>query len=482
MSRHQAELNHLSFKQYRSMELLPVAILLLFTTLGCVNHGDLRPQPLPTEEVYTLAGTVATSDLVEKDLLASRLTDIAHLTDFTTFEIVAGNRKTRANKDGTFTLSDIPFSSDLVVTASASKVIFKLRLYPADLRTTDVKRLAFSVESTVAALIWERAHAAGTELTEADIAAREYVASTTQIASNLRLALQMPKKSVPQTLLDLPVIVNAVNDAAARIIPRESVLTESLSVVQNIFIRRDLKLLENYISPDFGNDWDTTSSYNDCLSTVASMFKQFEIKNASYTIHQMEFLPGELARIRVSFQLDLFDINMGMGHSTDIYTSDVIWRREGTFWKIFRNLPYKKTDPTQVGADSRWGEIARAHAALQYAVTREEIATLGSYISENFGNDWDANSTKSDLLLCAKNRFLVCDVKIASYTIRSIDFIGTDLARVHCAGQVRVINTVLGIDIDWGTVNAVIEWRLEGGSWKLSRNLPYRLTHPRDIR
>ncbi|MFZ2959917.1 MAG: hypothetical protein WA705_23810 [Candidatus Ozemobacteraceae bacterium] len=470
------------FVRYRTKRLFPVVIIFLFTALGCVNRGDLRLQPLPEGESYTLAGNIILTDLVEKDLLASRLEDIAHVTDFSTFLVSAGGKQVHANKDGTFRIEKVPFATDLVLSVSANKLLLKRRLYPRDQRMTDVTKLKVSLESTIAAVIWEKAHAAGIELTEADIAAREYASMVDEIVGNLRLTLQIPKKDVPKTLLDLPVIANATNNAAGKILAREAILTESLSVVQNIFIRRDLELLENYLSPDFGNDWDTTSGYHDCITAMNILFQKYEVRNASYTLHQMEFIPGDQARVRISYQLDLFDTNLGMGHSTDIYTTDMIWRREGTFWKILRNAPYKIGDPTQLGADSRWGDIARAHVALQYAVAHEEIATFGTYISENFCNDWDVRSTKSDLLECAKNRFFACDVKIASYTIRSIDFIGTDLAKVHCSGQVRVIKLVPGVDIDWGTVNAAIEWKRENGSWKLARNLPYRFSHPRNTK
>ena len=70
------------------------------------------------------------------------------------------------------------------------------------------------------------------------------------------------------------------------------------------------------------------------------------------------------------------------------------------------------------------------------------------------------------------------DVKIAEYSVDSIEFTGSDRARVRCRANVRVISLLPGIDIDSGNIEAIVEWRKEDGIWKIFRNLPYRFNHP----
>ncbi|HPW59972.1 MAG TPA: hypothetical protein PLK58_15085, partial [Candidatus Rifleibacterium sp.] len=160
------------------------------------------------------------------------------------------------------------------------------------------------------------------------------------------------------------------------------------------------------------------------------------------------------------------------------YMFDAIWRKEGTFWKVFRNMPYRDTHPTQIGADARWGEISAAHHELQAALAVEKLDVFASRISQTFGNDFDVTSTRNDLLVTAQSRFNAMDVKIAEYSIDSIEFNGLDKAQVHCRANVRVISLIPGIDIDSGPIKAVVEWRKEDGFWKIARNLPYRFNHP----
>jgi hypothetical protein len=88
------------------------------------------------------------------------------------------------------------------------------------------------------------------------------------------------------------------------------------------------------------------------------------------------------------------------------------------------------------------------------------------------------NSTYTDLASCTQSRFNAMDVKLANYSIDSIDFYESGKARVRCSAQVRVISLIPGIDIDSGSIKAVVEWRREDGVWKVWRNLPYRFTHP----
>lgn len=469
----------------RLLALLLPGFLLMLTAVGCLQKGDMRFNPLPTEETYTLGGRILLPEVVESDLMLVSVREplavIGAVSDFSKFVVSAGGLSAQVKADGTFRLPSVRFTNDLVLSIAYGKVMLRKRLYPRNLRQTDVTKLEVSLDSTVRALAWEAAHAQGIEISEADIAAREYAPLVASAVTALRLALQLPKKSVPKTVLDLDMVIRPVRTLATAVEPREDLLTESLSVVQNAVLNRNADLLAHYLSPDFSNDWDTQAGFHDFMSEMDWLFGTYIVHTASYTVHQMEFLPGSQARIRISYGLGLEQAFSAERLLSPVYTADMLWRKEGDFWKILRNAPYKKTDPTQVGADARWGEIARAHAALQETMYRENIATLGSHISDNFGNDWDIYSTKSDLLESANRRFLACDVKIATYTIRSIDFIGTDLARVHVTARVRVIKLALGIDLDWGTINAVIDWRREAGGWKIFRNLPYKFSHPRDL-
>lgn len=468
----------------RSRVLAIPALVLLALATSCVNEGDLRFNPVAPGEKYRLAGRLLLPEVTESDLLAG-LRDpaaaIQPITDFSVFTIQAGGKSTRAAKDGSFTLSDVPFAEDLVLSATAGKVVLLKRLYPRDLRLTDVSRLTISLDSTARALVWKKARERKTELTAWDIAAREYTEALASLTTALRLALQLPKSSVPKTILDLPAVEAPARALADRILPREETLREAWTVLENALLKKNHDLLAYYISPEFTNDWDSTSSWQDFLEAMDDYFTAYDITAASYTIIDMEFLPGEQARVRIAGDISSRHIISDQTYQTGVYTSDVFWRKEGTFWKIRRNLPYRRGHPTQVMADSRWGEIARAHAELQTAIFREDLSVLERYVSPNFGNDWDVTSTYADLLNTARARFNAADVKNASFTIRFIDIIDDNHARVHCSAQVVVFRLAPGIDVETGPIHAVVDWRREGGTWKLFRNLPYRFSHPRNL-
>jgi|GEM_PF-819959 len=460
------------------------ALLLLLLGTSCVDHGDLRYNPLPSGEYYTLAGNISLPELVESDLFLSirpLSTAIGAVTDFSKFAVSVPNIGVYAGKSGAFSVSKVPYSTDLVLTAKSGRVVLLKRLYPTDLRMTDVTQLTINLESTAKALIWQSAHGKGIELTESDITAREFEQYLATLTTALKFALQLPQKDVPKTILDLSMVTQPTTAAVNVMEAREAVLREAYSVLENIILREDEQMLEYYISPDFTNDWDSTSGWSDFITTMKDNFKKYDFQAASYTIHQLEFIPGNTARIRTSCELSYTNSFSGLAGKTGIYTTDLLWRKEGNFWKIYRNLPYKSGHPAQLGADSRWGEIARAHADLQTALFREDLPALQGLISESFGNDWDVNSTWDDILLTARSRFNTTDVKIATYTIRNIDFIGVELAKVHCSAEVRVIKLFPGIDVDSGPINAVVDWRLENGTWRIFRNLPYRFKHPTNI-
>jgi hypothetical protein len=460
-----------------------IGFLSLFAT-GCVHYGDLRMNPVGAYETVLIAGSLSLGNPVEADLLASVRgvsADIITFVDYSKFRVTASSSAVQAAKDGTFRMEKVPYADDLLVRATAGKVVLLKRLYPRDLRLTDTSKVTIDLDTTARALVWQKAREQKVELTEADIGAREYLEHIASISFALKMALLLPKKNVPQTILELDMIQEPVRKAAAIITPREKSLVEAYSVVQNILQREDSKLLSYYISADFSNDYDSNSNYQDLVSTVNGYFKNYDIKTASYTITQMEFLANNQARVRTFSEIYFTNRFSAVDGRTLTYAADVLWRKEAGFWKILRNLPYASHHPTQLGADAAWGEIARAHQELASALFREDIQPFITHVAPAFGNDWDPYSTTTDLLETARQRFLTFDVKTATYTVRGIEFFGTDLAKVQCSAQVRFINVKTGLDVDTGAMHAVVEWRRIDGVWRLARNLPYRFAHPRNL-
>jgi len=460
------------------------AVLAMLFAAGC-DQGNLRFNPLPVGEYYTLSGTVSLASLpVEGDLVDTGVINpsLLVMSDYSKFQLIAGEKSAWAAKDGTFTVSKVPYSAELVLEAKAGKVALRRRLFPRDLRETDTTRLSVTVDTTAVALIWERAHQMGKELTEWDIATREFEPYVASVTRAIRLALQIQPSAVPKTILDLEMVKTPVLAAAQAIQPCESTLREAHRVLENAVLKENHDLIAQYVSTSFTNDWDSSASWLDLLTKTASYFDAYDFSVASWTIIDMELMPGGRARIRIAAEAFWSNFFSGTDGSTGVYYSDVYWQREGTFWKIVRNMPYKAGDPRQLGADARWGEIAAAHVRLQAALGSENLDVLRELVSENFGNDWDSHSTFSDLIETAQARFNACDVKIATYAIESIAFNGPDLATVRCSAQVRVIRLVPGVDVDSGPISAVITWRRENGTWKLFRNLPYRFSHPTNIR
>lgn len=470
-------------RHYRLATLF-VAVLAMMLSAGC-NEGNLRFNPLPAGEYYTLSGSITLSGCpVEEDLVnaSSVKASLIVMSDYSKFQLTSGEKSAWAAKDGTFTVSKVPYSAEMVLEAKAGKLALRRRLFPRDLRESDTTRLTVSIETTAVALVWERAHQLGKELTEWDIAAREFEPYIASVTRAIRLAMQIKASAVSGTILDLEMVKTPVLDAAQAIQPCESTLREAHRVLENAILRENHDLIAQYVSTSFGNDWDSSATWIDLLSKTADYFDTYDFSVASWTIIDMELLPSGRARIRLAAEAFWSNFFSGLDGSTGVYFSDVYWQREGTFWKIIRNMPYKSGDPRQLGADARWGEIAAAHVRLQTALGSEKIAEFEQLVSQNFGNDWDIFSTYSDLIETARTRFNACDVKIATYSIGAVEFNGADLATVHCSAQVRVIRLIPGVDIDSGAINAVIQWRREDGAWKLYRNLPYRFTHPTDIR
>lgn len=454
---------------------------MMFTFNGCTGKGDLRFKPLPDASYFDISGQLSLPEIIETDLTASVRAGLGQITDFTAFKISAEGVEAQVNKDGSFQLKDVPFSEKMVLEAKANKVILQRRVSTDELYYSDLSSLVLNLQTTAEALIWKQGVELKKNLTAADIRAREYETLVTDLVTALKLSLQVPKASVTTSVLDLAAVKNAARTAATNILEREILLKEANSVMKHILIRKDLEMLKAYISPSFSNDWDSTSSWSNATSHFAELFDEFSFELVEWQIKDTEFLPDSRARIRTEVRVQLKSLITEQIVRDKTWLFDAIWRKEGSFWKIFRNMPYLDTHPTQVSADTRWGEIAEAHRELQAALAAENLNVFSDRISDTFGNDWDITSTKNDILITTQSRFNAMDVKIATYSIDRIDFIGDDLARVKCSAQVRVINLIPGVDIDSGIIRAVIDWRRENGVWKVSRNLPYRFSHPRNI-
>jgi len=456
-----------------------LAMVLIFN--GCTGKGDLRFSPLPDSEHYKLSGQIKLPEIVETDLAGSFRNALTTISDFSAFNVSAGGVSSRPDKTGNYSLSQVPFAEDLVIKAESGKIALLRRVSPDELHYNDLSKLEINLQMTAEALIWQQGLSLNKNLTAADIRAREYETLVTEVVTALKLCLQLPDTAVPQTVLDLAAVKNAASSAASQILEREIMIREANSVLRHILLRSDIELLKVYISPAFLNDWDTTSNWNDVITHFTDLFKDFAFTEIDWQIKDSEFLPDNMVRVRTEAKIKLKSLRSEETVREKVYNFDAVWRKEGNFWKVYRNMPYRDTHPTEVHADSQWGEIADAHRELQAALSTEKLDIVMNRISQNFGNDWDVNSTYAELASCTQNRFNAMDVKIANYSVDSIDFYEADKARVKCSAQIKVISLLPGIDIDSGAIKAVVEWRRENGVWKIWRNLPYRFSHPTNI-
>ncbi|GAB4283030.1 MAG: hypothetical protein Kow0029_28890 [Candidatus Rifleibacteriota bacterium] len=457
------------------------AFMILLTSLlllsGCTGKGNLRFNDVSNVDEFNISGKISLPEIVETDLAASIRGSLTTISDFSNFKVSANGISVSASSDGSFSLKKVPVSDKLLVEASAGKLRLMKRLSLDDLYYTDLSNTIINLDSTVESLIWKKGLELGKNLTAADIRAREYADYVASVTTAFKLALQLTPSAVPTTVDELTAVVTPARSAASIILEREIVLREANKVLKNAFLRKDLELLKVYLSPSFSNDWDSTSSWQDFIDYYEDFFKEKTYSEVSWNLKDFEFLPDSKARVRTEVNVKVYHIASEQIVHDQNYLFDAIWRKEGSIWKVYRNLPYRATHPTQVGADARWGEIADAHRELQAALNTETLSVFENRVSTVFGNDFDVTSTQNDLLSTAKARFDSMDVKIATYTIDRIDFNGSDLATVHCRAEVKVINLIQGIDIDSGLVSASVIWRRENGNWKIYRNLPYRFSH-----
>jgi hypothetical protein len=473
------------FRQFRinkALLLYFISLAIIILTLsGCTGKGDLRFNDTNAIEKFKISGKIALPEIVETDLLGSLRTSLTSITDFRTFVVSADEVSVNADSDGNFSLPDVITSEKLVLQASSGRIKLLRRVSIDDLYYTDLSETDISIQSTAEALVWEFGLEYDKDLTAADIRAREYEPYLASLTSAIKLSLQLEPSSVPATILELKAVTDAARNAAQIILEREIILKEANKVFKHALLRQDIDLLKVYVSPAFTNDWDSSSSWQDFINYHEDFFSEKCYSDIEWSIKDYEFLPNNKARIRTEIKADIFHNASEQIVKTGTWTFDAIWRKEGSFWKIYRNLPYRETHPTQVGADSRWGEIADAHRELQTALASEDISVFESRISTVFGNDWDPTSTHSDIISTAQSRFNAMDIKIATYSIDEISFQGQDHATVKCRAQVKVINLIPGKDIDSGTIEAQVTWRRENGEWLIFRNLPYKFSHPLKI-
>ena len=464
-------------RAHRFYSVILLAMILLFN--GCMSHkGDLTFNTTPSGEVFNISGKISLPIIIETDSARASLTT---LSDFSNFKITAGEVTSQADKTGNFSLKGVGFSDSLVIKAVSNKIALLRRVTVDELCYSDITSLEIDITSTAEALVYQQGLLLKKDLTPADIRAREYVDGINSLKSAIRLAMQLPKASISETVLELPAVTSAAKAVALNCIARENVLKEANTVLRHAFIREDLDLVKMYISPSFTNDWDSSSNWSDLVQYFNDLFSKNDYVTHTWEILETEFLENNRARIRTKVNSVIKETKTDEIVINKTWTFDAYWQLEGTIWKLYKNMPYKEEHPTQVDADVRWGEIAAAHAELQAAANSENVASISYRISESFRNAFDGTSTKNELLLVATQRFNKMDVKLSEYSIESIKFSGNDYAEVTCNGRIKVINTIIGKDIDSGLVRAKVIWIKEDGVWKISRDLPYKFTHPLDI-
>ena len=463
-------------KANRLYSLVLLMMLFLFNGCSATHRGDLTFNDT-TGKTFNISGKIALSEFVETD---SARKSIGRISDFSYFIVSAGNVSAHSDKDGNFTLKGVAFSNNLVLKAQANKIALLCRVTPDEICYSDLSSLEININTTAEALVYQQGLLLKKNLTPADIRAREYQEGLASIVTAIKLALQLPKESIAKTELEITAVTTAAKNVASACVERDNVLKDANSVIHNAFLRKDLDLLKLYLSPSFGNDWDSSSNWNDAITCFDILFSKYNIHGFTWKILDSEFLADNKARIRTKVYALIKDNNDEIVSNTT-WTFDALWRLEGSMWKLFRNMPYKPTHPTQVDADSRWGEIAQVFVELQKAVNQEDVTTISNRVSDVFRNEFDGNSTKNDLILTATSRFNRMDVKVSEYSIDSIEFTAPDEAKVTCHGRIKVINIIAGIDIDSGEVQAKITFHKENGIWKVYRDLPYKFSHPRTL-
>ena len=465
-------------RAHRFYSIILLAMILVFN--GCTTHkGDLRFNSPSTSDIFNISGRINLPEIIETEAARASLTT---LSDFSNFKLTAGEVTTQADKAGNYSLTGVAFSDSLVIGAVSNKIALLRRVTADELCYSDLSNIEINVNTTAEAMVYLQGVLLKKDLTPADIRAREYSDGIASLTSAIRLSMQLPKNSISSTNLQLPAVVSASKEVAQKCISRDNVLKEANTVLRHAFLRKDLDLIKLYISPSFGNDWDSESSWNDVVSYFEKLFAKNDFVSLTWEIIETEFLENSTARIRTKVNAIIRENTNDEIACNNTWTFDALWRLEGTIWKLYRNMPYKDTHPTQVDADLRWGEIAAAHKELIAAINSENLDVINNRVSDSFRNAFDGTSTKNEIMLVAAQRFNKMDLKIADYSIESIKFTESDFAEVTCSGRIKVINILLGKDIDSGPVQAVVIWHKEDGVWKIYRDLPYKFCHPTTIK
>lgn len=463
-------------KANRLYSLILLMMVFLFNGCSATQKGDLTFND-PTGDTFNISGKIVLTDIIETD---SAHFSLATISDYSNFKVTAGEISAYADKNGYYTLKGIPFSDSLVIKAVSNKIGLLCRVTADEICYSDLSSLEINLKTTSEALVYQQGLLLKKNLTPTDIRAREYESGVADITTAIKLAMQLPKDSIKTTQLEIAAVTAAAKNVAIKCIERDNTLKDANTVLKHAFLRKDLDLIKLYISPSFGNDWDSSSSWNDLIGYFGEIFSKCEFQNLSWEIQDLELLEDSKARIRTKISAVLLN-HAGEIEINKTWTFDALWRQEGSIWKLYRNMPYRDNHPTQVDADSRWGEIAAVFTELQNAVDREDINTISNRVSDVFRNEFDGNSTKNDLLLTAISRFNRMDVKVSEYSIDSIQFTSQDEAKVTCHGSIKVINIIKGVDIDSGDVQARITFHKEDGVWRIYRDMPYKFTHPTTI-
>lgn len=446
---------------------------------GCQTGGNLKFKETSPENTFTISGRISIPEIIETELAGSLRSALTTLNDFTKFKISAEGVTAQVNKDGTFSLKNVPFSDKMVLKADANKLSLMLRVTETDLYFNDLTNVTINLRTTAEALIFLKGLESEKNLTPGDIRAREYTDEIDNLINAIKLVSQLSPSSVSQPILDLPAVAQPAKALAEKILEREANLKDANGVLRNMLFLKDINLLKTYFSASFKNDWDSSSNHDDLISAFEGYFAQYTFENVAWDVTESEFLPDNIARIRTRVTATIKDNVSEEVKKPITYNFDAYWRKEGTFWKLYKNFPYKSTHPKDAGANSTWGEIADIIKQLNEALSTEDITVFENYISQSFTNDFDTSSSYTDLIMTAQIRFVEMDVKISEYSVDRITFISSDAnyADVVCSGRVKVFNILPGVDIDSEKVSATVQWRKEGTTWKIFKNLPYKFAH-----
>lgn len=323
-----------------------VLLLMIFLFNGCTTHkGDLTFNEPDIGETFNISGKIVLTDIVETD--SARLS-LGKITNFSSFTVTADKVTTVADKDGYFSLRGVPFSDTLVIKAQANKIALLRRVTANELCYCDLSNLEINLTSTSEALVYQQGVLMKKDLTPADIRAREYDNAVASITTAIRLSMQLPVASINKTVLDLPAVTSAAKSVASACIARDLALQDVNSTFRHAFLRKDLEILKVYLSPSFGNDFDATSSWTEAIAYFQSLFAENDIVSLDWEILDTEFLPDSQARIKTRATIIVRHTASEEIVCNQTWTFNALWRKEGSIWKLFRNLPYRTTHLTEI--------------------------------------------------------------------------------------------------------------------------------------